>query len=74
MKTRTRIYTCNAFKGFYPVGSAAVIEAADAAQAARLLNARLHDIGLAGDVLESDMIPFPKHDRESVRILCDGNY
>jgi len=55
MKTRTRIYTCNAFKGFYPVGSAAVIEAADAAQAARLLNARLHDIGLAGDVLESDM-------------------
>jgi len=68
------IYTCNKFTGHYPVGTAAVVEAVSPDQAARILNARLHDIGLAGTVADGDMEIFPANSKENVRILCDGDY
>lgn len=70
------IYTNNTFEGFYPVGSAAVVSAENAAAAAALLNHELETIGLKGDVKAGDMILFPSPGTgdEEVRILCDGNY
>ena len=64
------IYTCNKFTGFYPVGSAAVVEATSPEEAAEKLNAALVAHGLEGDAKAEDMILFIN----GVRILCDGEY
>ena len=68
------IFTCTSFKGFWPVGSAAIVDADCPGYAAYKLNEALKKHGLKGDVGEADMMPFPDGPEERVRILCDGNY
>ena len=69
------VYTCTKFKGFYPVGVAAVIVAANPERAAELLNYALIEKVLAGDVRPEDMIRLcATPNDERVKILCDGNY
>ena len=63
-------YTNTTFKGYYPVGTAAVVHARSRKEAAERLNAELVQIGLPGDVKPEDMLLF----RIGVRILCNGNY
>jgi hypothetical protein len=71
-----RHYTCIDFTGHYDVPVAAVVYAANKAEAANYLNNALQGQGLPGDALEENMIPFA--DRTSgvpnVRILSDGDY
>jgi hypothetical protein len=67
-----KCFTCTSFEGYWPVGSAAIVNACDRSHAARLLNASLKAIQLPGGVTAKDMIEFKPED--SVRILCDGNY
>jgi len=67
-----KIFTCTGFKGHYPVGTAAVVRAANQAEAADKLNAELISIGLHGGVSPEAMIQFTN--KTDVAILCDGNY
>lgn len=69
-----KVFTCTTFKGFWPVGSAAVVLAEDQSDAARSLNVKLKAHGLEGDAEPQDMIEFPADQKESIRILCDGEY
>lgn len=69
-----KTYTCNNFTGHYPVGSAAIVRAKDAVEAADKLNAALKDAGLEGDAEVKDMLAFPIGPTDDVRILVDGNY
>jgi hypothetical protein len=69
-----KTYTNKTFSGFYPVGSAAVVQASSMMEAAKKLNAVLKDRGLAGDAKPEDMVPFPESQWEDVRILNDGDY
>jgi hypothetical protein len=69
----SKIFTCKTFEGCYPVGTAAIVCAKNAKQAADKLNVELKSRCLPGDALAKDMIEFPA-DGEEVRILCDGNY
>lgn len=69
-----KIYTCTTFTGHRPVGSAAVVIAEDAQDAADSLNVKLKAAGLKGDATAEKMIEFPADPRESIRILCDGDY
>jgi len=69
----SKIFTCKTFEGYWPVGTAAIVCAKTASQAAELLNEKLKSNGLPGDALAKDMIEFPS-DGEEVRIVCDGNY
>ena len=64
------IFTCNSFTGHYPVGSAAVVTAETAGEAAEKLNAVLREQGLPGDATANGMKEFD----EGVVILCDGDY
>lgn len=67
-------FTNTEFKGRYPVGTAAVIVAKDAARAAVLLRRKLKSIGLpTSGVKAKDMIRV-YNVGESVKILLDGNY
>lgn len=67
-----KIWTNNQFKGHYPTGTAAVVVAETAKQAAALLTLALGKEGL-GPVGEDDMKElFIKTGQ--VRILCDGMY
>lgn len=66
------IYTNNSFGGHWPVGTAAVVQAENAEEAAAILNAELERIGLRGDATAGDMIPLPSG--KGVVILNDGNY
>jgi len=68
------IYTCNQFTGHYPVGAAAIVSANTPKEAADLLNVALIKQGLPGDAEATDMIPFPDHHTEVVRVLVDGSY
>ena len=67
------IYTNNKFTGHWPVGTAAIVVAPDSEQAARLLERKLDEIGLAQDVKADDMEEFKLHDG-MVKILLDGDY
>jgi len=70
-----KVFTCNNFSGHYPVGTAAVVIAETREEAAEDLNHKLKSQhSLPGDAKPEDMIEFPSDCRESVRILCDGNY
>jgi hypothetical protein len=68
-----RAFTNNTFAGYWPVGSAAVVVAPDAEEAAKLLNEKLESIHLEGKVEASDMLPLPM-DVPLVCVLCDGDY
>lgn len=66
------IWTCNDFVGYWPVGTAAVVRAVSAEDAAHLLSKQLSHIGLGQDISANQMQPFTEN--TDVRILCDGNY
>jgi hypothetical protein len=68
-----KIFTCNKFDGHWPVGSAAVVRAETAAEAADKLNDVLQkEHSLLPSASPSMMIELPE--TESVRVLCDGDY
>ena len=70
-----KVFTCTKFTGHWPVGSAAVVIAETAAEAAEDLNHKLRtQYSLIGDAKAEDMLPFPANEMESIRVLCDGNY
>lgn len=69
-----KTFTFNSFKGHWPVGTAAVVCADSREDAAQKLSAALIGMGLDGKITALDMIQFPLHERDTVRILCDGNY
>jgi hypothetical protein len=68
-----KVWTCNDFKGFWPVGTAAVVCAEDEEDARVYLDAILRDAGLDGLDRSDYVVEFPMNEGE-VRILCDGNY
>ena len=67
-----KVFTCT-FKGFYPVGTAAVIVAKDEQDARILIDIELLNRGLGR--LDLDRV-FTELDTDEARayILCDGNY
>lgn len=67
------IFTCRSFTGHYPVGVAAVVQADNAEEAARLLNEELKTHGLKGDAEPHKMIPWVGG-VDVVRVLCNGDY
>lgn len=68
-----RVYTANEFKGFFPVGTAAVVVAKDMTHAAELLNAELKRIGLPESVKPTDFSEVSKT-HACAYVLQDGNY
>ena len=64
------IWTNTKFKGHWPVGTAAIVEADRREEAAILLSRKLAEQGLPQPVDVDDMIPFTG----GVQILCDGDY
>jgi hypothetical protein len=72
---RMKVYTCNDFWGFYPVGSAAVVVANDEAEARKLLDAALIERGLRKAVDEASYtLRELAFDAPSAVILVDGDY
>lgn len=71
-----RVFTNNTFHGHFPVGSAAVVTACDAEDAALLLTAYLAGIGLIQkDALKADDMIELKHSlTPQIRVLCNGDY
>lgn len=69
-----RLWTCNDFKGHWPVGSAAVVLAENEDRARELLDAAIKGRSLP-DGLQSDE-PIVEVDMgvEQAIVLCDGNY
>lgn len=67
-----KLWTNKKFTGHWPVGTAAVVVAADATLAADYLNLFLAEQGLP-DTKPEDFEEIP-HKEGEVRILCDGNY
>ena len=65
-----KTFTCNTFNGHYPVGTAAIVTAKSAKDAAKKLEAVLVEHGLPQQIVPAMMKPFAT----GVRILCDGNY
>lgn len=70
---KIKIWTNTEFDGYFPVGTAAVVIAEDAASAADMLNFILRNSGLEGDAETKDMVEFDLV-IGNVSILCDGNY
>lgn len=67
------VFTSTKFEGFYPVGVAAVVIADDHDEAARILNKKLGESGLAkNSAMPCDMELLT--DEKQAVILCDGNY
>jgi hypothetical protein len=68
------IYTCNDFRGAYPVGTAAVVVARDKATARKLLTAELVKRGLLQPSEGGFTLNIVLDDEDAVIILNDGNY
>ncbi len=66
------IYSNTSFTGHWPVGTAAVVRANNAEEAAEILNAELRLLGLRGDATAEGMELWSRKDR--VLILSDGDY
>jgi len=66
-------WTCNNFKGHYPVGTALVVSAEDIKLAIYLVETKLDSIGLPQIIKPEQLVPCPTHHRY-VRILNDENY
>jgi len=67
-----RVWTCDDFRGFYPVGSAAVVVAKDEETARTKLREALEDHGLGeqGDLPLTEVLT----DVPGAIILVDGDY
>jgi len=68
-----KTWTCNNFKGHYPVGTAAVVSAETVEVAIIWLEKELNERGLPQTIQPVQLIPMVTSTRK-VRILCDGNY
>jgi hypothetical protein len=68
-----KVWTNNKFPGHWPVGTAAVVVADTASQAAELLTAELKKVGLLEPVTEDQFEQLPTS-RHCVRVLCNGDY
>ena len=69
------VYTNTTFEGHWPVGTAAVIVAKTAKQAAEQLNNKLEARGLLqNDPIKADEMFFVPTGSPCVYILADGNY
>lgn len=68
-----KVFTCKGFRGHNPVGTAAVVVAQSAEEAALLLTGHLHAIGLP-QTIEASRMEEVKTDSLHVRVLCDGDY
>jgi len=67
-----KVYTCDDFTGYWPVGSAAVVVAKSKAEAATLLKEKLDQLGLEQE--EPPTITVLDQSIGHARILCDGDY
>lgn len=68
-----KVWTITGFDGHYPVGTAAVVVAETAEQAAAELNRELLERGLSGNVAPSTLRKLDTRTLGAV-VLCDGNY
>jgi hypothetical protein len=68
-----KVYTCTTFSGRWPVGTAAVVAANDAAHAADLLSEQLRRIHLSQKLGAKDMIEFDMT-KPFAFVLNDGDY
>lgn len=68
-----KVWTNNAFKGHYPVGTAAVVVANTAVEATELLNDALQLRGLGRPAIPDQFVQLPTA-KAFVLVLCDGNY
>lgn len=68
-----KVFTCNSFRGHYPVGTAAVVVADDKHSAAKLLEDSLMASGLAQKIT-SAMVEEVDADLRQVIILSNGDY
>ena len=68
-----RVFTCDDFKGYWPVGTAAVIVAESKADAEKRLREHLASMGLRQDDRELTLIELDTH-VPYVCVLRDGNY
>lgn len=66
-------WTCNNFKGHYPVGAALVVTADNIDMAILLVERKLREEGLPQTIKPEQLVPLPTHQRY-VRILHDGDY
>jgi hypothetical protein len=66
------IYTNTSFTGHWPVGTAAVVRAENAEEAAEILTAELRNHGLRDTVSADEMTPLPKG--KCAVVLNDGDY
>lgn len=73
---KLKVYTCNNFRGHWPVGTAAVIVAEHFVQARSRLYNQLKMLGFEPTHKESEEWRFVEIDVETVaaHILNDGNY
>ena len=68
-----KVWTNNKFSGHYPVGTAAVVIADTAGQAAVVLNDQLEGRGLGRPATKEQFEQLPTN-RQTARVLCDGEY
>lgn len=68
-----KVFAHITFEGFYPVGTAAVVVANDAAQAAQLLSDELKSIRLGQEIKADEFIEIDT-DTPSALVLRDGDY
>lgn len=68
-----KVWTNTRFPGHYPVGTAAVVVADTAGQAAEVLNDELERVGLGRPATadQFDRLPTTRH---IARVLLDGDY
>ena len=66
------IFTHNKFKGYYSVGTAAVVLSDSSIEAAEQLEKKLEELGFTQEIDPDDMEIMSRAD--SPKILCDGNY
>lgn len=72
---KMKVWTCNKFTGYWPVGTAAVMYAETQLSAWKVLNDQLKDNGLAADAKLEDILEFWTDGKyPKVRILSDGAY
>lgn len=67
-----KVFTNRQFAGLWPVGSAAVVVADNAEQAADYLMQKLSEIWLTQEIKPADMIELEM--KHGVIILCNGDY
>jgi hypothetical protein len=68
-----KTYYTTSFKGYWPVGCCAIVQATNAREAAKLLNEELKLKGLPAEMNNSHMQLFSPT-QPTAKILLDGNY